>query len=343
MNQSQKILPYSSQLDTTERVSALTANVVEDYREAIDNMNAARADGTSSPSLKSASLVNVPVDDEDTSVDGSSDGDSSRKRTRESGMSSAELLEDRRSKNRRSAHESRLRKRRQLVYFEQQVHLLMEENKKLSTANETMTGDLEAIHNENAQLRLMHEQAVKIAHTLRLSHGGGDQDAARMAHALRLGQGGGDGDAARMAHALRLGQAGTGPDAARIAQALRLGQAGGGQDAARIAQAMSFTKGVGGQDAARLAQALRGSHVGGGQEAARIALALRGSQGGGEQEAARIAHALRGTQGSGEQEAARIAQALRGTQGGGEREAAKIAQVLRLIQGGGGPGMFRHF
>ncbi|KAI2499219.1 hypothetical protein MHU86_15260 [Fragilaria crotonensis] len=162
-------------------------------------------------------------------------------------MSPAELLEERRSKNRRSAHQSRLRKRRQLVYFEQQVHLLMDENQKLVTANEAMTKELAAIRTENAELRVMHQEAVQIAHTLRLTQGGGGQDAARITQALRLAQHGGGG-----------------PEAARIAQAFRLAQHGAGnQEAVRIAQALRFSQQDSDDEAARIARALRLSQGGG--------------------------------------------------------------------------------
>lgn len=249
MTEVQKIPSSPSQLNAGRTASAIAANVVEDYREAIGIREAANIEDDSAPSSNTASKINLSAgdEDEDTSLDGSADGDNARKRTRESEMSPADLLEERRSKNRRSAHQSRLRKRRQLVYFEQQVHLLMDENQKLVTANEAMTNELETIRHENAQLRVMHQEAVQIAHALRLTQGGSGQDAARIAQALRLAQPGGGGqEAARIARALRLVQQGAGDQgAARIAQALRLAQHDGEDEATRIARALRLAQGGG--------------------------------------------------------------------------------------------------
>lgn len=247
MTELQKLLSPPSPLNVIRTASVIAANVVEDYREAIGNREAANIEDDSAPSSNSASKLNRSAGDEDTSVDGSADGDNARKRTRESEMSPAELLEDRRSKNRRSAHQSRLRKRRQLVYFEQQVHILMDENQKLVTASEAMTKELAAIRTENAQLRAMHQEAVQIAHALRLTQGGGGQEAARITQALRLAQHGGGGqEAARIAQAFRLAQQGAGnQEAVRIAQALRFSQQDSDDEAARIARALRLSQGGG--------------------------------------------------------------------------------------------------
>jgi len=249
MTELQKLPSSPSPLNVIRTASLIAANVVEDYREAIGNREAANIEDDSAPSSNSASKLNRSAgdEDEDTSVDGSADGDNARKRTRESEMSPAELLEERRSKNRRSAHQSRLRKRRQLVYFEQQVHLLMDENQKLVTANEALTKELAAIRTENAQLRVMHQEAVQIAHALRLRQGGGGQDAARITQALRLAQHGGGGqEAARIAQAFRLAQQGAGnQEAVRIAQALRFSQQDSDDEAARIARALRLSQGGG--------------------------------------------------------------------------------------------------
>ena len=80
--------------------------------------------------------------------------------------------EERRSKNRLSAHQSRLRKRQQLKYLEEQVILLSDENKKLARANETLSLELAAARAENTQLRLMQQDSVRLATALRLAQGG---------------------------------------------------------------------------------------------------------------------------------------------------------------------------
>ena len=242
----QKIPSSPSQLKATGTTAVFAANVVEDYRETVGKRKAANIEDDSAPSSNNASKLNLYADDEDTFVDSSSDGDNARKRTRERDMSATDLLEERRSKNRRSAHQSRLRKRRQLVYLEQQVHLLMDENKKLVTTNEALTKELVAIRTENAQLRGMHQEAVGIAHALRLTQGGGGQDAARIAQSLQLARPvGRDQEVTRMAQALRLAQQGGGDEAARIAHALRLVQQGGGDEAARITHALRLAQGGG--------------------------------------------------------------------------------------------------
>jgi len=124
----------------------------------------------------SAFVTDDADDDAPTSVASNEEPTSAtgdRKRVREDDMNAEELLEDRRSKNRLSAHHSRLRKRRQLKYMENQIHLLTESNKKLSTASQSLSRELAVSRAENAQLRLMQQDAVRIATALRFAQSGG--------------------------------------------------------------------------------------------------------------------------------------------------------------------------
>ena len=166
----------SNEMDYSRTPSALASNVLEDYRAAIEG----RATSSGIPEVKIASSPAAATDNhcvdeasDDVSDDGSEFQLNERKRMREGELSAMELLEERGLKNRRSAHQSRLRKRRQLKFLEQQVDLLTEDKKKLTSTNETLTKELLALRIENARLRALHEEAVRIATALRLSHGNG--------------------------------------------------------------------------------------------------------------------------------------------------------------------------
>jgi hypothetical protein len=158
-------------------VASFTATIVQDYEKHIKQNQETTAAKTSyenssgrtpSPALSSSSNDDAGY----ASVARLSDREEHSKRQREVDMSAEELLEERRSKNRLSAHHSRLRKRRQLKYLEQQVLLLSEENKKLDTANQTLSRELANSRAENAQLRLIQQDAVRLAAALRLAQGG---------------------------------------------------------------------------------------------------------------------------------------------------------------------------
>jgi bZIP transcription factor len=174
-------LPSSQVQAATESVASFTATIVEDYEKQMKQSQATRNANNSyenssgkPPSPAPSSSSNDDVDDDAgyASIARSSDREENAKRAREVDMSAEELLEERRSKNRLSAHHSRLRKRRQLKYLEHQVLLLTEENKKLATASQTLSQELAAARAENAQLRLMQQDAVRLATALRLAQGG---------------------------------------------------------------------------------------------------------------------------------------------------------------------------
>lgn len=170
----------SSQRQNSESVASFTATIVEDYEKHIkQNQDTTAAknsyhkvlERTPSPAPSSSSNDDAGY----ASVAGISsytEDDNSTKRPREVDMSADDLLEERRSKNRLSAHHSRLRKRRQMKYLEQQVLLLSEENKKLDTTNQTLVRELAASRTENARLRLMQQDAVRLVTALRLAQGG---------------------------------------------------------------------------------------------------------------------------------------------------------------------------
>lgn len=89
-------------------------------------------------------------------------------------MTVDELVEDRRAKNRLSAHQSRLRKRRELKYLQSQVMDLTDKHKKLKDTNDSTIHELAAVRAENAQLRMMTQQrdAMRLAAVLQAQGGG---------------------------------------------------------------------------------------------------------------------------------------------------------------------------
>mmetsp|Transcript_3999 Transcript_3999/g.6690 ORF Transcript_3999/g.6690 Transcript_3999/m.6690 type:complete len:200 (+) Transcript_3999:32-631(+) len=86
-------------------------------------------------------------------------------------MTEEERTEERRAKNRISAHQSRLRKRRQLKYLQHQVMILTEENKKLASTKDSAIHNLAVARAENAQLRLAQQDAMRITAALQISQG----------------------------------------------------------------------------------------------------------------------------------------------------------------------------
>jgi len=105
--------------------------------------------------------------DETSSV--SDDQSDDQKRDRESVGGD---LEERRAKNRLSAHQSRLRKRSQLKYLQNQVLELSDENSKLSSSNQDLISQLASTRAENASLRMMQQETMRIATALRLAQSG---------------------------------------------------------------------------------------------------------------------------------------------------------------------------
>jgi hypothetical protein len=96
--------------------------------------------------------------------------DDQRKRDREG--QDCRDLEARRAKNRHSAHQSRLRKRYQLKYLQNQVLKLACENSKLSSSNQDLISQLASVRTENANLRFVQQESMRVTTLLRLAQTG---------------------------------------------------------------------------------------------------------------------------------------------------------------------------
>ena len=108
-----------------------------------------------------------------------------RKRGREEDVTAGDILEERRAKNRISAHNSRLRKLRQVDTLERQLLRAEEEAAKLKAADEVIRTQLTAARAENRQLRLMHPEVMRIITTFRLAQGGMHTAAGMLSPSLR--------------------------------------------------------------------------------------------------------------------------------------------------------------
>lgn len=112
----------------------------------------------------------IPPSNEASSI--SDDQSEDRKNDIEVNFTDGERLEERRAKNRLSAHQSRLRKRRQLKYLQNQVLMLSDENKKLASSNQNLISQLATTRTENNNLRLVQQDTMRIATALRLAQTG---------------------------------------------------------------------------------------------------------------------------------------------------------------------------
>lgn len=89
----------------------------------------------------------------------STSNDTREDKKRKARAVSNDKLEERRQANRRSAMESRERKKRLISDLQDSVTVLSEENKQLKAMNETMRFELQTVMLENQQLRLIAGQA----------------------------------------------------------------------------------------------------------------------------------------------------------------------------------------
>lgn len=87
-----------------------------------------------------------------------SPGPDSKKRDRESDLTEDERREERKAANRRSAFQSRLRKKLLIEELQGKVNKLTEELTVLKENNRTLTLGLEASLQENRRLRFLHQQ-----------------------------------------------------------------------------------------------------------------------------------------------------------------------------------------
>jgi hypothetical protein len=122
-----------------------------------------------SPFLVSKSGYTCPPAEVSSISDDQSDD---QKRDREDVVGGGDDLEERRAKNRLSAHQSRLRKRSQLKYLQNQVVELADENGKLSASNQDLISQLASTRAENASLRMVQQETMRIATALRLAQTG---------------------------------------------------------------------------------------------------------------------------------------------------------------------------
>ena len=98
---------------------------------------------------------------DDTSVD---DKESlKRPRDEESGTDGERTRDERKSANRRSAFQSRLRKKLLIEELQQKVNKLSEELSVLKDNNRTLTKGLEESLAENRRLRFVHQQGGRVA------------------------------------------------------------------------------------------------------------------------------------------------------------------------------------
>lgn len=109
-----------------------------------------------------------------TSMGEDDDLEPTHKRPREEGniMTDEDRLEERRAKNRLSAHQSRLRKRSQLKYLQNQIVALSDDNKKLQGTNSSLVTQLAACRAENQTLRTSQQDAMRLAQALRIAQTG---------------------------------------------------------------------------------------------------------------------------------------------------------------------------
>lgn len=104
--------------------------------------------------------------------DNAAEGGGRKRAHEEVAMTAMECVEERRAKNRLSAHQSRLRKRRQLKYLQNQVMVLTEDMKKLKSTNETKVHELAVARTQNAQLKAAQQDAMRLVAALRASQNG---------------------------------------------------------------------------------------------------------------------------------------------------------------------------
>lgn len=94
-----------------------------------------------------------------------------RSREKNSLSSEEERRKVKRAKNRLSAHQSRLRKKQQLDSLQEQVIILTEENKRLELSRQDLTRKLELAIAENAELRCLQQEAMRLAAAMQLTQG----------------------------------------------------------------------------------------------------------------------------------------------------------------------------
>jgi len=108
----------------------------------------------------------------------SNDDSSHGKRSRsDASLTESDRLEERRAKNRISAHQSRQRKRRQLQYLQEQLEALKEDKRKLEETNQSLSLQLATTQDENTKLQVMHQNSLRIAAALQLQAGQGSAHA----------------------------------------------------------------------------------------------------------------------------------------------------------------------
>jgi hypothetical protein len=153
-------------IDCQPKSSATISTLLETTK--VENAPTVLSSSTQSEASTTANLSNHISSDEDHS-------ETDNKRSiEEVSMSAADLLEERRAKNRLSAHQSRLRKMNQLRYLQKQQNALTEESKEFKRTNEAAVRELAAVRTENAQLRMMAQQsnAARVAAAMQRAHGG---------------------------------------------------------------------------------------------------------------------------------------------------------------------------
>lgn len=100
-----------------------------------------------------------------------------KRRRSDASLTESDRLEERRAKNRISAHQSRLRKRRQLQYLQEQLVALKEDKRKLEETNQSLSLQLAKTQGENTKLQVMHQNSLRIAAALQLQAGQGSAHA----------------------------------------------------------------------------------------------------------------------------------------------------------------------
>jgi hypothetical protein len=93
---------------------------------ALEISQVGNAPTAASSSIQSEAFTAAPLSHDISASDDHSDNDNKRSIEEVSMSSEGEILEERRAKNRLSAHQSRLRKRNQLKYLQKQVNALSE-------------------------------------------------------------------------------------------------------------------------------------------------------------------------------------------------------------------------
>mmetsp|Transcript_12611 Transcript_12611/g.18539 ORF Transcript_12611/g.18539 Transcript_12611/m.18539 type:complete len:185 (-) Transcript_12611:870-1424(-) len=164
------------EVDTSNSVgNASKAHLCSDPCEQAEKCDYANKEEVSHKSKNIMTFSSLEVADSASSssermINNDSDHNGKRKQDK---MSNTEddRLEERRAKNRISAHQSRLRKGRQLQYLQEQLIALGEEKKKLEETNYGLSLQLATTQAENTKLQAMHQNSMRIAAALQLQSG----------------------------------------------------------------------------------------------------------------------------------------------------------------------------